>query len=699
MVSLVRAGSRLSLPLYVAAASIILLAGPFLTVINPGLFWDDWVWYFKSPDELLRIGRELGTWWGGYASAAVYSVPNPTLLLRLLALVCWIGAAAGTAFTLHRLNILSRQNAIFLFLLIGATHAGMVRFVNSVAFYNLYIAAFWAACSLILIGRRSWAYRAPALLLFFLAFHLNSLIALYGAVLLWLFWKTIPSAPPGWWKPANLYPVEFLFVRRYRALVVRSWFRATFPHVKTFLRREAAFILLPFVFLLIVRLTRQTSELYDSYNVIKTDVIFTSVAKAILGVFTQPFDYFVTSWSTYSDRHLPWILAGVLAIIFVLPKRDEIPRWREVFRNLVAAVALIFLGILPYYTVSKPPYMYDFYESRHVLTAIPGIALLQIAMLQCVTKLLLRFGSRTAFIARNALLALSLALSINYAVMAGHALLKDWIWQEATMSFVKKNRGKLENYGTFLFADKSSGMHINNRRLLNYEYTGMLLKVFGKQRHLGVGLAEYTEWSTGLRLLRVPYMRQRFNIREYNPRNPHIIMTLSNTKHYPYLSRTVKFAAKYWLGRLGNDDALPFVNVELSNEYREADARLKRLNRIVQALDAYKKAKGTYPLNMATAAPAASPFGPLASQTLSLSTRFSSEQWKNQLAPKYIERKSLSARCEVAQCGYVYISDGIDYKLIYNNAQDMPYARQAYPSRVDPMRLGYGYWTPQAKGW
>lgn len=31
----------------------------------------------------------------------------------------------------------------------------------------------------------------------------------------------------------------------------------------------------------------------------------------------------------------------------------------------------------------------------------------------------------------------------------------------------------------------------------------------------------------------------------------------------------------------------------------------------------------------------------------------------------------------------VYMSNGLDYKLIYSNALDIPYAKQAYPGLVD----------------
>ena len=48
-----------SLPLLILAA----LAGTWLIILNPGMYWDDWVWVFQPPEAHLEVGRELGVWW------------------------------------------------------------------------------------------------------------------------------------------------------------------------------------------------------------------------------------------------------------------------------------------------------------------------------------------------------------------------------------------------------------------------------------------------------------------------------------------------------------------------------------------------------------------------------------------------------------------------------------------------------------
>lgn len=134
---------------YFPLLAFSLLAGSFVIVGNPGLFWDDWVWIYQDPAENLRIGNELGIWWAGHLSNAIYATKNPVLLLKIVTLLACLIAAVAASYTLWKCNIIDITEAVLLTALLVSSHVAIVRFLNSVTMYNVYIASFWIGCALL----------------------------------------------------------------------------------------------------------------------------------------------------------------------------------------------------------------------------------------------------------------------------------------------------------------------------------------------------------------------------------------------------------------------------------------------------------------------------------------------------------------------------------------------------------------------
>lgn len=79
------------------------------------------------------------------------------------------------------------------------------------------------------------------------------------------------------------------------------------------------------------------------------------------------------------------------------------------------------------------------------------------------------------------------------------------------------------------------------------------------------------------------------------------------------------------------------------------------------------------------------------------------ENWIPGLVPRYLTAVPQDPRhlTNVRNKQYLYISNGIDYKLIAHAPEDFGFVAKTYPERVDPRRPSYAYgiWTPGAAEW
>ncbi|MBF0482195.1 MAG: hypothetical protein HQK82_11065 [Desulfovibrionaceae bacterium] len=132
-----------------------------------------------------------------------------------------------------------------------------------------------------------------------------------------------------------------------------------------------------------------------------------------------------------------------------------------------------------------------------------------------------------------------------------------------------------------------------------------------------------------------------------------------------------------------------YVNARTNLESEIDDVRRQSLWAINQALEKYFSEKGFYP-------PGIGPEG-----NFSRDGQFK-EDWITGLAPEYIDKLPRDPRNRKSMNDqYVYWSDGKDYKLISNGAEDCEFVKKINPQIIDPVRdcFAYGYWTPNAAKW
>lgn len=688
---------------YTPIVLIAALAGTGLIVVNPGLFWDDWVWWFQSPSANIQIGRELGIWWGGYLSNAIYAAENPVLVLRLIALFSWIISALAFAYVALRVFRLEVRESVELFLLIVACHLGLIRFLNSVALYNAYIALFWLGVALSVKLLPKSKLRFLTLPFFFFSFYLNSLILLYGFFLMILFVYHAGKNTslidwlhqlPGTWRQLREYA-------RISLAYMRSGIRSS---VISYLKVYWVFVLLPFVFVAHKKLTKAGSDLYSGYNEIYIGKIISAIAKTFSVVNKLLKGFFE---QLINDVPFSWIVIGTLVALLAItamPRQRRSVSWRQVSFRLLIAVALAYYSLFPYVAVNKPPVVSDFYESRHVLVAIPAVVLLIHTLLISIGTACFNGNMLWGF-TRNLVLAILIGGSLSASVLTAAQLWEDWYRQIAIHKHLERNADWLGDARLFLFQDQVP-MRAWNRKIWNYEYTGMVVRAFGGRSRMGVSVDEYQSWPKKVPLLQNGKLKERFNMGDFSFGDGSPIVAITTTLGEEPVNR--KDLLHRIIKSLIYCEPLPDFDtcIKVSSAFvrQDAEERILEMLDLQDAIYKYQQDRGVFPYS----APQGS--GDRSWLTHHIIKSKGAGYYVGAqdsignipgLFPDYIKQPLSMGKDRFSESYYVYMSDGIDFKLIYVDAAAIPYVKQARPSWIDKTRpeSAYGFWTGGAVNW
>lgn len=672
-------------------AFIAIFGGTALIVCNPGYFWDDWAWRFQPPAQSIRIAKELGIFWGGYLTNAINALAYPSLAMRATALVAWLIASAAAAYVLRRYRVLSRADAFALFLVCVATHLAPVRFLTSVAMYNVYIASFWIGCALLAAqpnARRGQWLSVP---FFFFSFYLNSLIALYLAMLALLAACSVSE------RLRQVMPVprwrELSPLLRTVPAITSALAHASREPLRRYAIQNAALLGLPFAFMLVKRLTSVKSILYGDYNEVQSRKLIGSLFDAFTLIRPVLRDYFAIS----SRGVPPLVLAVSCLLCFLLLRIAPRKPARTALRTALIQAALGWMlfaaAVYPYLVADKTPVLTSFYDSRNIMPAIVALALILIAFVNLIDLAFAKVALLRT-IGRDLLLGYVIGASVGSCIVTGLDLWRDWTRQCAIMTFVRTHQSELKDVRTLIFDDAAH--RIDDRKLWNYEYTGNLVAVYHTKERLGISVDEYSSWPPHVRLIVDPSLRKRFNLTDYDFNKPHAIITVRNGVVPLNNLQVLSVVRSYLRGDAWQLGLGEYVEVSMAFERIEADARVAELFQIVNALDAYKLAHGYYP------ATSALPRDGVPIHTLSPSERIGPPIVRGDipgLFPDYMPRLAAMTPHAAGNPTYLYMSDGLDFKLVYADPPDFAYAKQAHPALIDPIRPAYGTWTSGARNW
>jgi hypothetical protein len=675
------------------AVGLILITSYALLALNPGLFWDDWVWPTQSSSENILVGRQLGVWWAGYFNNWIYSIQNFSYIFRALAIAGWLLSSAAFCFTLSKLRIVEGGLLYVTFALIAISHATLFRVVNSVAMYSVYLACFWCACAILAhLGRRSrWSWIAVPLFLF--SFYLNSLFIMYAAFFgLMFFHQAMPALEKLLLGPSREWRALFRRLCAALACEVRAFFSD---------RSVWVWALLPVIFYAAKWATSVKSDLYGNYNAVGVDGVFSALTQT-LAIFPGAMrEYWATLWKNEPrEQNFIFIWVAILLVRFFWNGESDLTIKRS-FKFLLVGFCIFYFGALPYVAVGKPPSLTDLYDSRHAIVAIPGLAIIFLALCNILILGCVRHPIWNAWL-RLASAGALVGLSVSYSVSFGAGLWWDWLRQESFIAKLSHEKEELSGASMVLIRDYSGASIYRGRKIWNYEYTGAVQRVFPEQTLMAVDVEEYGAWGINEAIVSDEKLRHRYNIKNVQISKPHAVLRIDGPKLEYLTSDLIPYLHdRYWGSGSGVLPPQAKFSYKLDWEYVEVAERVRDFAKAKTLLDSYRQHYGHYPMSSPAAEAEAGAVELVyhAARGVKIAPQPSwggipgipTEAWNK--VRREMEQSSNGQR------GFQYWSDGRDYKLAYVGAPDYAYAKQAFPSFIDPARESYAIWTQGGLSW
>lgn len=491
-----------------ALISAYFTAALFFT--NQILIWDDLVWFNSSIEQLRDVANQLGFWWLAGVNEWIYTLDNPNIFLTAVGFFSHLVAIYFIGALLLRLDVLDEMQSVFWVACCIFSPFLLIRYTNSVAFYNLYLAMFSLALYFH-ISFKSVLLKILSAILFFASFSLQSLIPAYFLFIIFSTKKDIEYI-----KDNALEALASLFSKKGSpGLAIKN----ITQYLWTTLKSRILYFILPFLFIAVKSFApapTATENPYTTYNVPKLDFIltgpFVSIFDMIKDLLRIPVHSIreTTTFTLLASSLMVFTLIFIAAkILKITPKPRDSQNHGNLKNNVFYLMVLATVLYWPYVLVGKAPVLSSFTDARHMLTAQPVMyAIIMIVMSELSRKVgpYLKMPNLLSF----------LSLSFFTIFIFGKTLTEGsniW-WHHIVDNFIVERLKKTENSEKLWIFDANQYNALSHLPY-NYEYTGLLIKAFGGKDNFGISKDEYLAWNQPVDLLREPYFKERYNIIDY----------------------------------------------------------------------------------------------------------------------------------------------------------------------------------------
>lgn len=408
---------------YVVIFIAYTLAFGLMLLNTRGYYWDDWamIGNFSFQDANRQWLQNGNIWYGHFHWIFVSLQPYGVALFRCFTFVAFLLCGFMVYGILRSLRILTPLEALFitlLFLLLPFNTMSRNVVINST--YTLCYLLFFSAFYL-LMYRQSCnstakvALRLIALVLFFVAFTMNSLLVFYVLPLAYMAYVELTAMH-------HNKPYKSLF----------GWFI-----------RHIDFIALPIIFYGLKSVFFKPYGLYEGYN----SLHFLALIKAMI---TTPI------LSLLDLAHIGYLLTGslgyiaLLCLFILLLKQRRIPEKRYLL-GIAFGFLVLWLGMFGYIAVNKHTTFMDLADRHGILESL-GAAIIIVfvcgALLQ--NKLL-----------KNLALGVLVCCTIECNIKAQDRVFRAYIWQVGVFEHLWQNP-LFAQYDTLVFYQDSANIIYDN---------------------------------------------------------------------------------------------------------------------------------------------------------------------------------------------------------------------------------------------
>ena len=438
---------------------------------------------------------------------------HPILVYNISVFLCSLVITALTFYIFRNISFFTRNEAFYITAITAVLPYLYFNLIGFAAVY-LYVAFLLGLACIIkwnLTG--SWIWRIAALVLFFISFYYHSHISYYLVALVLLWYLTRKPVKAG-----------------------------------TLLLKNADFVLLPVVFVVIQRIT---FAMYDgpkdlSYNSFGVQSII-ALPKNLLHSFQKSFlELFEISADITTQMIYFLLLVLVLPLVYLLVKSVEIPFVNEKIRLLknwklprsvyllVLGVLLFLLGAFPFTLAGKPPV---FYENGAAYIHQCNLYLGSALIIYALVVLLVRQNFQRAVLA----VIMSCFILANFKNVVLHN--KQWIKEEALLEHIKNNPFARNNQ-TFLIDDNAEELN-SSYRLQIATLNGIFRRAFNdEQSRFVISRSELNDFlkkkNSTSDSLNFENANEQYSMRDYRSENFDYNIVIDKTDKYLSDQNTVK---------------------------------------------------------------------------------------------------------------------------------------------------------------
>lgn len=416
---------------FILVISVFYLINHGLILLIPNaLFWDDWLFYDVSSENLFNFCSQFGCFFN--FNAYVFTTLNQVGLwsYKLLTLFLIFGSGLAINQILKSNNLFSNEARLILVILYLALPFFAARVSLVIIVYSICIFLFFSA----------WAimnkYRILSLLLFFGSFQMASLLVFYAVPFMESFYRN----------------QDF-----------------SLKSLLSFIVKKIDFVLLPFIYWGIKFLYFRPNGIYKNYN----------EEFSLESLFMSPL-YMIWNWINIEISLLIFLFSLPIFTI-ILKKLIDVSHLKFQFSHLTLFLVgcfVFFAGGFAYWVLGLTPIFND-WNSRHQALLFLGTSLIILALIMLLSK-------RLKLIALSVIL--SLAISINVPSYLSFYL--DWQKQQSLIELIK-NDSLIEKSDLVIFKDLTNSLNAFNRYFRSFEWNGIMAKAFNNEKRMGLNSDDY----------------------------------------------------------------------------------------------------------------------------------------------------------------------------------------------------------------
>lgn len=458
-------------------------------LLNEGIFFDDWTFYYADKANMVRIMREAGHHWAGYYYFFMFSLKN-MFVFRVLVFCSYLFSAFFLNAVLKTVKEISDSDRLFVVLFFTLLPVNFARIAACISHYALGYFLFFLGFFILsrYLEIRKTLLRILVLLALFCSFFaLNSLLVFY-------------------------YGTIIIYIIYIECKIRQS--KAIFPSQ---VLKYLDFLLLPAVFWAIKKLFFMPCSDYAAYNQITLRKMLTTRYNLNNAFNTTLHAPLSESFENLLSHPL-LIISLAFLLLFLLPKREKNAPENKYsdsdktdFIFLFFGIIALISGIYAYVAIGTIPSPMD-WQSRYQMLAPLGASFFIIYFLKI-------FFTKKSQIFIFSLLTILFTYTNTFNYIDYQ---QDWFKQLSLIENFKTNE-IIKNHTSFIFVDEAKDLNARNRGLRFYEWCGLFKKAFHGETRFGVLDIAY---SNNMKDYESSINFNEYNMRDFKLKDPEYKVTL-----------------------------------------------------------------------------------------------------------------------------------------------------------------------------